>query len=534
MLEVLVVSFAFISGLAARRIGLPPLVGFLVAGFGLNFFGGGLGLPEITGDVLYYMAHLGVLMLLFTVGLKLKISQLLQPQVVGGGLLHFAITVGILTPGIYFFMGLGWNTSLLIAIALSFSSTVLAAKILESKREIGAFHGRVAIGILIIQDVIALLVIAIWGGSTPSIWALWILALPLLRPLFHRLLDLSGHDEVLVLLGMLLALVIGGYAFESVGVSGEIGALLMGVLMGSHKRAEDLSTSLWSLKEVFLVGFFLQIGMQGLPDSSDLLFAVVLAFILPIKGLLFFFLLTLFRLRARSAFLSSLSLTAYSEFGLIVSAAVLPEWLVPLAITVALSFIIAAPLNRFAHPLFERFELKLGRYERQRMHPDEEPVNFGDANTLVMGMGPIGVAAYDYLADCGWRVVGIDADPYTVTRHVKAERLVFYSDAEDANFWNGLDFGQIKAIILTMNHVDAKVMATRMLRAKGFKGPIISHATHEEHRHRIFKAGADRIYSTLHQAGIGLAEHTREALAREALVSQRSDAKQAPLSLDGG
>ncbi len=108
----------------------------------------------------------------------------------------------------------------------------------------------------------------------------------------------------------------------------------------------ELSQSLWSIKEVFLVGFFLQIGMGGLPELDALLFALLLAVLLPLKAVLFFFLLLLFKLRARSAFLSGLSLTNYSEFGLIVANIVLPQWLIPLAIAVSLSFLISAPLYR--------------------------------------------------------------------------------------------------------------------------------------------------------------------------------------------
>lgn len=300
-------------------------------------------MPETTGDVLYHVAHLGVLMLLFTVGLKLKLGQLVQPQVIGGGLLHFAFSVGIFTPGIHFVMGLDWNTSLLPGIALTFSSTVLAAKILEGKRGIGAFHGQVAIGILIIQDIIALAVIVIWGGETPSIWALWILALPLLRPILHWLLDLTRHDELLVLMGMLLALVIGGMGFEVVGASPEIGALLMGVLLASHQRAKEMSDALWSLKEVLLVGFFL---------------------------------LILFRLRARNAF--------------------------------------------------------------------------------------------------------------------------------------------IAAVVLAMDDIESKLIAARQLRAKAFRGPIVSHALHEDHVERITAAGADQTYLTMHEAGVSLAEHAWQALNPEA------------------
>src|SRR6056297_2104825 len=88
MFEVIVISFAFIAGLAARQIGLPPLVGFLGSGFALSATGGALGLPAYSGEVLEHMAHIGVLMLLFTVGLKLKLGQLIKPHVIGGGLAH--------------------------------------------------------------------------------------------------------------------------------------------------------------------------------------------------------------------------------------------------------------------------------------------------------------------------------------------------------------------------------------------------------------------------------------------------------------
>ncbi|MDZ7770462.1 MAG: cation:proton antiporter [Woeseiaceae bacterium] len=83
-------------------MGLPPLVGFLGAGFAINYFGPYLGLPSETGEILDHVAHLGVLMLLFTVGLKLKLRQIVQPQVIGGALLHFAISVAIFAPGIHF------------------------------------------------------------------------------------------------------------------------------------------------------------------------------------------------------------------------------------------------------------------------------------------------------------------------------------------------------------------------------------------------------------------------------------------------
>ena len=206
----------------------------------------------------------------------------------------------------------------------------------------------------------------------------------LMRPVLHWLLDFTGHDELLVLMGMLLSVVIGGMGFEAMGLSAEIGALAMGVMLSGHPRANELSHSLWPLKEIFLVGFFLQIGMSGLPDRDALIFALAVAVILPLKGVLFYALLVAFKLRARSAFLSSLSLTAYSEFGLIVSAAVLPEFLVPLALAVSLSFVISSPLNRMAHPLYDRVATGLSRFQRKTIHPDEQAKDLGDGEVLLL------------------------------------------------------------------------------------------------------------------------------------------------------
>lgn len=515
MLEVFCITFAFVLGLAVRQIGLPPLVGFLAAGFGLNFVGQQFGvLPEFTGDVLDYVAHLGVLLLLFTVGLKLKLRQLVQPQVIGGSLIHFAITVAVLSPGLHFVLDLDWNVAILIAVALAFSSTVLAAKLLESKRELAAFHGRVAIGILIIQDLIALAALSIWGGHELSPWALLIFALPLMRPVLRWLLDITGHDELLLLMGMLLALVLGGMGFDAIGLSPEVGALLMGAMLSNHRRAGELSDSLWSLKELFLVGFFLQIGMSGLPGPGDWMFAVVLSVILPLKGLLFFFVLAMFRLRARNAFLAALSLTAYSEFGLIVAASVpmMADWLVPLALTVALSFLIAAPLNRVAHSIFENFENFLCSFETTTAHPDEIPPDLGNARALVLGMGRTGTAAYEALEPEITLVVGLDSDPYRVDEHRTLDRNVILADAEDTDFWRSVKLGGLEVVILAMDDLGAKLIAARKLRERGFQGPIVSQALYADHIETIREAGADQTYLTMHEAGVSMASHALKRL----------------------
>jgi Trk K+ transport system NAD-binding subunit len=126
-------------------------------------------------------------------------------------------------------------------------------------------------------------------------------------------------------------------------------------------------------------------------------------------------------------------------------------------------------------------------------------------------MGRTGSAAYEALSESGLRAVGLDADTYKASAHADAGRNVVFADAEDSNFWNGVALDRIKAVVLAMDDLEAKLIATRTLRSKGFTGPIVSHALHEEHVGMIKEAGASRTYLTMREAGRSLANHAIEA-----------------------
>ncbi len=506
------IVLAFLLGLIARHAGLPPLVGYLAAGFGLSAFG------VKAEPILGHVAHAGVLLLLFSVGLKLRLASLLRAEVLAGSVLHMAINGIIVGLLLYFVAGMRLESALMFATALSFSSTVVAAKILESKKELRAFHGRTAIGILIMQDLVAVAFLSLAGAQTPSVWALTLLLLPLLRPLIHRLLELSGHDELLVLYGLVLALVVGGASFEHFGLSSELGALLLGVLLADHKRATEMSNALWSLKEVFLVGFFLQIGMSGHLTLEIVGWALLISLLLPLKAMLFFFILLLFKLRARTAFLTGLSLATFSEFGLIVANLGLkngwlePQMMVLLAITVAISFALAAPLNRYAHALYSRLEIRLQPFESERRHPDDEPLHLGNSHIMIMGMGRVGTGAYDFLSSRKLRVIGLDSDMGKVEAHRKTGRRVLYADAEDPGLWHNLDLTGIEAILLAMPDLEANTIAARQLRQRGYQGFVSATTLFPEDLEKIKTAGADAAYNFYDEVGVGFAEHVWEHL----------------------
>lgn len=511
-MEVLWIGAAFVLGLLGRQVGLPPLAGYLVAGFALHAF------DVEGGAILDAVAHIGVLLLLFSLGLKLDLRSLIHRSILGSAAVHLAITAALFAFVLQATTALSWQGALFLAITLGFSSTVLAAKVLEDRREVRAFHGRIAIGVLIIQDLVAVALLSFSGGHSPHPAALLLLGLPLLRPVLFKLLEVSGHDELLVLFGLFLALV-GGSVFETLGMSSELGALVLGGLLSSHRKSVELFKSIWGLKEAFLVGFFLQISLTGWPDKTGLFYLALLLLLLPLKSLLYFFLLLTFRLRSRSAFLVSLSLSSYSEFALIcipvgIAAGWVPEeWAVILALTITVSFILAAPLNRFAHRLYARCESTLLPFETTERHPDEQPLHLGKSQFLVLGMGRSGTAAYDYLTEQGIRVAGLDSDPAKVARHLNAGRRVVFADGEDPGLWHQLDLDEVQAVLMTMPDALSIILSTRELRNHGFNGLIAAASRHQDEENSLREAGVDTTFLTHQESGVSLAEHVVDAMA---------------------
>jgi predicted Kef-type K+ transport protein len=509
------IAGALVFGLIVWRMGLPPLVGFLLSGFVFSAFG------AEASALLGELAHAGVLLLLFAVGLKLRFETLFRYEVWGTALAHLLLLGAAAGAALVWFAGWPWLLAAAAAAALGFSSTVFAAKVLETHRELRAVHGRVAVGILIVQDLVAVAVLAALSVRGVSPWAPLLLLLPLLRPLAARLLDSVDHGELLVLLGAVLAIAVGGAGFEQLGVSPELGALLLGTMLAGHRRAQELGNALWGLKEFLLVGFFLNIGLGSAPSWDSITAAAALAALLPVKAGLFFALLLLLGLRARTSFLAAVSLASYSEFGLIVVAAAVgdglldPHWLVVAALAVALSFLISAPVNVFAHRLFARAGPWLQTLERAKRHPDDEPMHFGSAEILIVGMGRVGTGAYDFLRERKEAVVGMDSDPGKLQRHRAEGRRVVYADAEDAGFWQSLHFGRLRAVMLALPDVEAKRLASRELRRRGFTGLVSATHVYPEERPLIVEAGCDVTYNYFTEAGVGFARDTWAALTAD-------------------
>ncbi|MGK0223337.1 MAG: glutathione-regulated potassium-efflux system ancillary protein KefC [Limisphaerales bacterium] len=522
--EVAWLALAFVMGFGARLLGLPPLVGFLAAGFLLHTQG------VTSGAILQTVADLGITLLLFTVGLKLNLGTLARPQVWAVTSIHMVVIVGLLGLGLYGvaalgslpFLNLDLSQSLLLAFALSFSSTVFVVKVLEDRGEMTSLHGRIAIGILLMQDIAAVVFLAIASDKVPSLWALGLLLLIPLRPLFHFVLKRIGHGELLVLYGFLLALG-GAELFEWVGVKGDLGALILGVTIASHPKSEEMAKAMLGFKDLFLLGFFVSIGLSGQPSLDTLVIAALLVMLVSVKSVLFFGLLARFKLRARTAFLTTLELSNYSEFGLIVVAIgaangwIGQEWLMIIALALSFSFVVAAALSKSSYEIYNRHRPLWQKFQRAALIDDDKLVDLGGATIAVIGMGGVGTGTYDALqvatkdslrqqADA--LVIGVDIDPVTAHNQQASGRNVIRGDPSDADFWDRVHASHtLKLVMLALPKQSTNMAVLERLREARFDGQIAATARFTDEEAALKEAGATTVFNMYREAGSGFVAH---------------------------
>jgi glutathione-regulated potassium-efflux system ancillary protein KefC len=509
------ILIALICGFATRSVGLPPMVGFLVAGFLLNALG------VEGGEFLDAIGNMGITLLLFSIGLKLKLKSLARPEVWGVGILHMsaitllvAIMVLILSNiDLPLFKGLNIATALLIGFAMSFSSTVFAVKVLDELGATGAGHGRIAIGVLVIQDIAAVLFIAVSIGKVPSPLALGLFALIPMRFLMFKILDRVGHGELLVLFSITMAL-LGAYVFDLVSIKGDVGALIVGMLFANHPKANEMAKALLSFKELFLVGFFLSVGMTAMPGWSELMIALIFMLFLPIKVALYFGLFNLFSLRAITSWRTSLNLANYSEFGLIVGALAassgwLPrEWLAVFAVVMSISFIASAPMVNIRDRLYQKWRNSLIRFERSKRILGEEDLDLAGIKVVVFGMGRMGTAAYAAMeSDYDGYLVGVEIDQDKAIQLSAMGKNVVIGDATNPDFWtrapellNGLEWA-----LLTMPSHSANMVAALRLKEMGYQGRIAATTKFRDEEDDLKAVGVAHTFNIYTEAGLGFA-----------------------------
>lgn len=515
MLDPLIIIAALCCGLLARMAGLPALLGYLAAGFFLHETN------VQSGALLHELANLGITLLLFTIGLKLSPGELLKPRVWGTTVIHMEVMhlfyIGVLWLANLWLPGLDLDIPaiLVIAFALTFSSTVFVIQVMQEKGEMSSGHAQQAIGILLIQDLAAVIFLSATKGTIPEPTALLLPLLWFLREPVQRMLSHAGHGELFTLSGMGLAL--GGAAlFELVGLKGDLGALVVGALLANSQKSKELSRNLMNLKDLFLVCFFLTIGLDGWPREEALVLAIVLGALSIVKTILYFPIMTWLHTQPRTALLAATAMGNYSEFGLVVIALAAkadwldPQWASAISLAIATSFLLSSPINKRAHQLYRKYHAFWLGFETEKVQ-DARP-DTSSARIMVLGMGNIGKGAYDAIAEeHGQEVLGVDQNDSKLAEHTRKHRRVVTADATDPDFWHRVNLGEVELILLALTNHPENMLVGTLLKDLGYTGRIAAVVRFREEARELEQHGysAFNLYA---QAGAGFADHAVEQL----------------------
>jgi Kef-type K+ transport system membrane component KefB len=532
----LVMLAATAIGVLALLLRQPLIVAFIAVGVLV----GPAGMGWMTvGTEFELLANLGIAVLLFLVGLKLDPSLIRTtgPVALATGLGQVAFT-SVVGFGICMALGLELVPAIYVALALTFSSTIIVIKLLSDKRELEELHGRIAVGFLIVQDVVvvlALIVITALGdtalGGVGSRLLLVVLRgiaylavlLALMRwvlpPLVGRI---ARNRELLVLFGVSWAIILAATG-ETLGFSVEVGAFLAGFSLASTPYREALASRLVSLRDFLLLFFFIDLGMRLQLDLIGDRVGEALAlslFVLIGNPLIVMAIMGAMRYRKRTSFLAGLTVAQISEFSLILAALGLrvghiDESTLGLVTMVGLITIgLSTYLILYSKPIYERMARFLSLFERQHLHPGEQhhAPSEGNVDLILYGGGRHGAAIAEGLDKSGWRVVVVDLDPEALESCRRQGLEVIYGDAEDPEFVLSLPFDQARWVVSTVPGLDINLALLHGLRAAGYreKVAVTAHTPLEASRLREedvdvviapFAVAADHLVSTLMSSG---------------------------------
>lgn len=516
-----ILSLSVIVGAIALQFRQPLLIAFIAVGILVGPSGFGW---VVSSEQVDLFAEMGITLLLFVVGLKLDPHEIRSVGPV-------AIAVGagqmLMTAGIGYLIGSGfglsWVSAAYVAIGLTFSSTIIIVKLLSDRKEIDALYGRIAVGVLIIQDITVVLVMivlsALSGEAGPDSLGMILITVILkgigflaiiaglaryvLPSLLH---ELARSQELLVLFAIAWAIALASGA-DMLGFSKEMGAFLAGVAIASTTYRVPISTRLVTLRDFLLLFFFINLGIHI--DFSSLGQQIVpalalSAFVLIGKPLMVLALMGSMGYRKYTSALTGLSLSQISEFSLILAALGLDlghideEVLGLITLVGLMTMGVSTYMILDAHTLYPKLEPWLNFFERAIAHhrPPNHAQGTSDSppvDVVVFGMGRYGGRLVQDLRRNGLEVFGVDFDPEIVAFWQKQGVQTLYGDADDPELTALLPLENAQWVVSTLPNYSMGLTLLHNLRSHNFKGQVALTSHNQQDADILLNAGADMV-----------------------------------------
>lgn len=505
MMESVFLEFSLLLGISALigflglQLRQPLIVSFIAVGIIVG--------PSVLNivdskDSLDLLSHIGIAILLFVVGLKLDINIIKNMGLValstGLGQVIFTSVFGF-----FISLALGYNIipSIYIAVALTFSSTIIIVKLLSDKRELDTLHGKIAIGFLIVQDIaviLAMIVLTAMGGQNGNDSTLDIQILEIVGKGIAMLIGvviltkyvvpsllrwIAKSPEMLILYAIAWA-VLGASVGKWLGFSQEVGAFLAGITIASTPFRDMIATRLVGLRDFLLLFFFINLGASlelGLLGGQIVPAIIFSLFILIGNPLIVMVIMGYMGYRKRTSLLAGFTVAQISEFSLIFVAlgytlGHLSHEEVGLVTLVGLITISASTyMILYSHRIYEILSPYLNFFERTVPYRE---IALGDTpdtlhpDTIIFGLGRFGMSIANGLYKEGKNVVGIDFNPDLIRPSITHAFHVQYGDIENPDFISHLDLEHIKWIVCTVRDLNLSLLVIKTLKELGYKGKV--------------------------------------------------------------
>lgn len=529
-------SIAVSTILVFRRLHLPPILGYLVTGMLVGPYTFSL---LASRNELHTFAEFGVVFLLFTIGLELSLAKLISMRRsllgLGGAQVVICVSIAI---GIAYAAHLNWPTAITVAGALALSSTAVATKLLIEQNELHQEHGKVALSILLFQDLAAIpflilvpsfaidaaggealadaLVHALIVGTLVLISMLAI-GRWLLRPMFHHIA--SARSTELFMLSTLLVLLVSAFITEHFGLSLALGAFLSGVMLAETEYVHQIEADILPFRDILLGLFFITVGMRLDPhvliDDWPWVLAIVFG-IISVKTIVISILTMIAGADAKPAIRTGLILAQGSEFGFALLAIAYDRGIIESRIN---QIVIAAIIVSLAiSPLLIRNNRALAKLLTQWRSPrpdphDNQSIPPEDEHTyrdhvILCGYGRVGQTLARFLEHEGIPFVGLDIDPLRLQEARAAFEPVFFGNPMDENVLRAAGIQKAKLLVLAFTSEPEFIQKIlHNVRRTNKNLPILVRTDDDRHLEQLQLAGATEVIPEKLESSLMLATH---------------------------
>ncbi len=507
-----IIAIAAAIALVMRLIRQPLIIGHILTGVIVG--------PSVfhlakSPDTIEIFSNIGIALLLFIIGLGLNPRVVKEVGRVAGitGIVQVLATAGFAW-GAGIILGMTATESIFLGVALSFSSTIIILKLLSDKKEQNRLYGKIAIGILLVQDILAtlalLFVTAQTGGHGVSASSLGLLflkgagiAVPLffiggvVLPRMHNLV--AGSQEFLFLFS--IGWGFGAAAlFDIAGFSIEIGALLAGMALAGLPYTQEISSRLRPLRDFFIVVFFISLGTRiGFHDIGLLVPTIIVASIIVIivKPLIVLVMMGFLGYTKRTSFKTAVTMAQVSEFSLVFvilgnRLQLVSDQLVGVITLVAIISIAASSyMIIYADKLFSLFELDLSMFERRKTHFEQESKN--NYEFILFGYQKGGHEFITMFESLKKRYVVIDYDPEVIDVLERRKLDYLYGDATDIELLEEASLDKAKLIVSTITDHETNLFLIKLIEKVNPTAVVIVHGDSVNEANELYELGASYV-----------------------------------------